>query len=131
MRVTPEGLEKLAAYDWPGNLRELANVLERATILSRVGAGRRRRSTCPSARPGRRRPVEAPPLREGAVHTLEEVQRQHIARVLALTRGRIYGPGGAAALLGLKPSTLQSRMKKLGITRLEQYVAATPPASGK
>jgi transcriptional regulator with GAF, ATPase, and Fis domain len=51
--------------------------------------------------------------------------------VLTLTQGRIYGPGGAAALLGLKPSTLQSRMKKLGITRLEQYVAATPPSSGK
>jgi transcriptional regulator with GAF, ATPase, and Fis domain len=80
---------------------------------------------------GMKASVEAPPLVEGAVPTLEEVQRQHILRVLTLTQGRIYGPGGAAALLGLKPSTLQSRMKKLGITRLEQYVAAIPPTSGK
>ena len=70
-------------------------------------------------------------MEEGAVATLEEVQRQHILRVLARTQGRLYGPGGAAALLGLKPSTLQSRMKKLGITRLEQYVATPPSPPGK
>ena len=78
--------------------------------------------------PGAKAAVEAPPLVEGSVPTLEEVQRQHILRVLTLTQGRIYGPGGAAALLGLKPSTLQSRMKKLGITRMEQYVAMPHPS---
>lgn len=56
------------------------------------------------------------------VLTLAAVQREHIMRVLTLTRGRVYGANGAAALLGLKPSTLQSRMKKLGIARLEQFV---------
>ena len=56
--------------------------------------------------------------------TLAAVQREHILRVLALTRGRIYGAGGAAALLGLKPSTLQSRMKKLGIARAEGFSAS-------
>ena len=126
MRVTPEGLARLAAYEWPGNLRELANVLERATILSRrpeLGAEAfELAAPTPSVPPA----MEPAPLGLGGVPTLEEVQRQHILRVVALTRGRIYGPGGAAALLGLKPSTLQSRMKKLGITRLEHYVTDRP-----
>jgi DNA-binding NtrC family response regulator len=112
--VTPEGLEKLARYEWPGNVRELANVLERATILAAspalgpevldVGARRRREARQPQ------RPA-------GEVATLDEAQRQHIRFVLAHTRGRIYGPNGAATLLGLKPSTLQSKMKKLGLAR--------------
>ncbi len=131
MKVTPEGLARLAAYDWPGNIRELANALERATILSRKPELGAEAFDLPIRVSGMKASVEAPPLVEGAVPTLEEVQRQHILRVLTLTQGRIYGPGGAAALLGLKPSTLQSRMKKLGITRLEQYVAAIPPTSGK
>jgi DNA-binding NtrC family response regulator len=108
-RLTPEGLARLQAHDWPGNVRELANVLERALILApgeTLGPevldlpGRRRRES---------RSIE--PM------TLAEATRQHIRRVLNLTDGRIYGPGGAAALLGLKPSTLQSKMKKLGMTR--------------
>ncbi len=131
MKVTPEGLARLAAYDWPGNIRELANALERATILSRKPELGSEAFDLPIRVPELKASVEAPPLVEGAVPTLEEVQRQHILRVLALTQGRIYGPGGAAALLGLKPSTLQSRMKKLGIARLEQYVATTPPPGGK
>jgi len=108
-RLTPEGLSRLQAHDWPGNVRELANVLERALILApgeTLGPevldlpGRRRRES---------RSIE--PV------TLAEATRQHIRRVLNLTEGRVYGPGGAAALLGLKPSTLQSKMKKLGMTR--------------
>jgi transcriptional regulator with GAF, ATPase, and Fis domain len=54
-----------------------------------------------------------------SVQTLEGIEREHIRRVLALTNGHLYGKGGAAELLGLKPSTLQSRMKKLGINRKE------------
>lgn len=59
-----------------------------------------------------------------AVQTLENLERGHIRRVLALTSGHIYGRGGAAELLGLKPSTLQSRMKKLGIKRKEALFPA-------
>ncbi|MBU8894214.1 sigma 54-interacting transcriptional regulator [Corallococcus sp. M34] len=130
MRVTPDGLERLAAYDWPGNLRELANALERATILTkRPELGRESfdlptRGSAPApaevAAPAAGAGEPAP--KTGSVATLAAVQREHILRVLGLTRGRVYGPGGAAALLGLKPSTLQSRMKKLGIARLEQFV---------
>ncbi len=111
-RLTPEALARLEAHDWPGNVRELANVLERALILApgeELGPdvidlpGRKRRE-------GR--------LREGELATLADATRQHIARVLQATRGRLYGPGGAAEILGLKPSTLQSKMKKLRIDRL-------------
>ena len=131
MRVSPEGIARLAAYDWPGNLRELANALERATILSRKVELGAEAFDVPLRAPVARVALEPPRLVAGAVPTLEEVQRQHILRVLALTEGRIYGPGGAAALLGLKPSTLQSRMKKLGIARREHYVATTPSRGGE
>jgi len=111
-RLTPEALARLEAHDWPGNVRELANVLERGLILApgeELGPevidlpGRRRRE-------GR--------LRDGELPTLAEATRQHVTRVLQATRGRIYGPGGAADILGLKPSTLQSKMKKLGLKRV-------------
>jgi len=110
--VTPEGLERLRAYDWPGNVRELANLLERAAILSPGPA------LGPEVLdvPGRRRRPSAT-LGTSETATLAEVQRAHIERTLALTRGRIYGKGGAAELLGLKPSTLQSRMQKLNLGR--------------
>ena len=121
MRVTPEGLEHLAAYNWPGNLRELANVLERATILT-PGVELGAEAFDLPARPQAEEPrVPAPAVKPEAVATLAAVQREHILRVLALTKGRIYGAGGAAQLLGLKPSTLQSRMKKLGIARQEHF----------
>jgi formate hydrogenlyase transcriptional activator len=126
MRVTPEGLARLASYDWPGNLRELANVLERATILSSGLELGPQSFELPT-----HGPVEAPETRAPVtaledVPTLARVQREHILRVLSLTKGRIYGPGGAAELLGLKPSTLQSRMKKLGIARQDQFVIEGP-----
>jgi transcriptional regulator with GAF, ATPase, and Fis domain len=126
MRVTPEGLEHLAAYAWPGNLRELANVLERATILSPVAELGSDAFELPARAPAETPRVHAPALKPEAVPTLAAVQREHILRVLTLTQGRIYGAGGAAQLLGLKPSTLQSRMKKLGIARQEHFTVKGP-----
>jgi len=110
--VTPEGLERLSAYTWPGNVRELANLLERGTILGPDPA------LGPEVLdvPGRRRRPSSPALGADSA-TLADVQRAHIERTLALTRGRIYGRGGAAERLGLKPSTLQSKMAKLGLLR--------------
>jgi transcriptional regulator with GAF, ATPase, and Fis domain len=126
MRVTAEGLECLAAYSWPGNLRELANVLERATILSpglELGPGA---FDLPARERAAQQPALAPAAKSEKVPTLAAVQREHILRVLTLTKGRIYGAGGAAQLLGLKPSTLQSRMKKLGIARQDQFIIEGP-----
>ncbi|HSD30082.1 MAG TPA: sigma 54-interacting transcriptional regulator, partial [Vicinamibacteria bacterium] len=118
MRVTRDGLLKLGQHEWPGNLRELANVLERATILATS------RDLGPEVLdlPARGvTVVQGPPRRKAAfaerVLTLDDAQKAHIERVLELTGGRIYGREGAAERLGVKPSTLQSRMKKLGIRR--------------
>jgi transcriptional regulator with GAF, ATPase, and Fis domain len=115
MRVTAKGLARLAEYSWPGNVRELANVLERATILSpgrEIGPAVL--DVTPGSRPAVASVAEEEPASPSMV-SLDEVQRRHIRHVLAACGGRVYGPRGAARILGLKPSTLQSRMKKLGI----------------
>jgi transcriptional regulator with GAF, ATPase, and Fis domain len=113
MKASADALEKLAAYPWPGNIRELANLLERATITA---SGKVLHASDLDLSDVRVTPP--PPDPTPGVLTLDDVQRQHIERTLTLTGGRIYGERGAAALLGLKPSTLQSRMQKLGVRRL-------------
>jgi len=112
-RLSAAALAKLQTHAWPGNVRELANVLERATILSpSVEIPPEALELPGGAAPPPRRP---PREREGKLPPLDEVMRQHIQRVLQATGGRVYGAGGAAAILGMPPSTLQSKMKKLGI----------------
>jgi PAS domain S-box-containing protein len=104
-RLTLEALEQ---YPWPGNIRELRNVVERAMILSQ----------------GPTLSVELPRLPEPEAGqsdssnlTLKEVERRHILSVLERTRWRVSGKRGAAAILGFKPTTLEYRMTKLGIAR--------------
>ncbi|MBX3190738.1 MAG: sigma 54-interacting transcriptional regulator [Labilithrix sp.] len=99
---------KLRRHSWPGNVRELENVLERALVLSE---GPELRVPFPLD------PVNRIVAPEPGVVPLAEATRRAIARALEASRGRIYGPSGAAALLGLKPSTLQSKMAKLGLSR--------------
>ncbi|MCA9554964.1 MAG: AAA family ATPase, partial [Myxococcales bacterium] len=83
----------------------------RATILSPAGE-------LEVALPGRRRPRREDAGRPaGPIPTLREVERDYLARVLETTGGKLYGPGGAAEVVGLKPSTLQSLMKRLGVAR--------------
>jgi formate hydrogenlyase transcriptional activator len=106
--VTRATLSKLEAHDWPGNVRELMNVLETALIL---GAGRSLELPEEFVRHSTRKASDAAsPRFEGAV-------REAIEESLRATRGKIYGMDGAAARLGLKPGTLQSKMRKLGIRR--------------
>ena len=113
--VTPESLARLERYAWPGNIRELQNVLERACVLSPGPVVEIVEELRPSS--GGESAPAAPAVAQDAIVTLEESERIHIRQALAATAGRIHGPDGAAALLGINPSTLRSRMKKLGITK--------------
>ncbi len=107
----------MAARAWPGNVRQLVNVLERATIL--VPEGRldaRFFAAADGAAPAAVRPA-APVPATPAVRPLADVEREHLRKALDATGGKIYGADGAAALLGMKPTTLQSRLRKHGIRR--------------
>ena len=108
-------MARLERYAWPGNIGELQNVIDRACVLSPgpvVEIVEELRPITARAR-GRGHGL----ARQDAIMTLEESERMHIRQALAATAGRIHGPDGAAALLGINPSTLRSRMKKLGITK--------------
>jgi len=107
-------LERLSAYEWPGNVRELHNALERATIL--VPRGELELEP-PRNKRGRPRLLEAGFASPSHLPTLEVMEREYLERVLETTSGKIYGPGGAAEITGLKPSTLQSRLLRLGLQR--------------
>jgi len=113
--VTPESLARLERYPWPGNIRELQNVLERACVLSPGPVVEILDDLRPMSATGTA--PTAPAVPQDAIVTLEESERMHIRQALAATAGRIHGSDGAAALLGINPSTLRSRMKKLGITK--------------
>jgi PAS domain S-box-containing protein len=105
--ISPAALKALQDYSWPGNIRELANVIERAIINTE---GEILRLADQLNRP---RATEIPPLQQ----TLIELERQYILRILEETGWRIEGPKGAARILGLNPSTLRTRMAKLGIQK--------------
>ena len=107
--IPTETLEALRRYAWPGNVRELANLIERAMILSKG-----RTLEVPLAELRRRRPRAD---HEDGPATLEAVERMHILRVLGETNWTLGGPRGAAARLGMKRTTLQSLMRRLGIMR--------------
>lgn len=109
--IAPSALQRLVDYSWPGNVRELENIVERELIMSK---GRPLQfAELGNARSGglATSPPEAPP--GGA--TLAQVNINYILNVLKAANGKIHGPDGAARLLGINPSTLRSRMKKLGI----------------
>ncbi|MFO1425319.1 MAG: sigma 54-interacting transcriptional regulator [Candidatus Competibacteraceae bacterium] len=103
--IAKSSLRALQQYDWPGNVRELRNAVERAMILA---SGPTLRIDPPGV-------VSVPVSRDLA--TLAEVEREHIQRVLEFTHWRIRGAGGAAEILGLPPTTLESRIAKLGLHR--------------
>jgi transcriptional regulator with GAF, ATPase, and Fis domain len=105
--VPDDVMALLQAHDWPGNVRELENVLQRAIIVSKNGALTAREMWLPAP--------ETSVVPETG--TLVDVERRHIVRVLSGVRWRIEGASGGAQILGLKPSTLRSRMAKLQIER--------------
>lgn len=122
LALSPQGAQYLMQLDWPGNVRELKNTMERAAILSRGGI------------------IGPQELGYGAQHvwygecadsgsisrtsspgSLKDIEKKAIEEALEKSAGRIYGEGGTAAMLGLKPSTLQSRMKKLGLGTAREW----------
>ena len=105
--VEPASLNLLKEYDWPGNVRELENVIERATIVAAGDALVIDPSWLPASRPA----TASPPT------TFANAERTAIVDALDRCGGRIYGPAGAAAVLGLKPTTLYGKMRRLGIPR--------------
>ena len=111
-KIPDAEMKKLVEYPWPGNIRELEHIIERALILSGNGT---------LSIPNFGEPHRIAPEKEVRPQTellpLDEIERRHIANVLDHVRWRIRGEQGAAKILGLKPSTLEFRMKKLGIRR--------------
>jgi transcriptional regulator with GAF, ATPase, and Fis domain len=102
--IAPENMDLLQRYPWPGNIRELRNVVERAMILAKAP-----RLTIPL-------PAAAPAIGGRSVR-LADVQKEHIRRILESVGWRIRGANGAAVRLGLRPTTLETRMAKLGLAR--------------
>jgi len=106
--IAVDSIQQMERYHWPGNVRELRNVIERAVILakgSQLTVAMPQPIACPRSQPSR---------------TLRTVQIEHIRATLQSTNWRIRGAGGAAERLGLKPTTLETRMAKLGVTRPAQ-----------
>jgi formate hydrogenlyase transcriptional activator len=111
-------VERLTGYSWPGNIRELQNVIERAVITARSGPLRfdlPSSSTAGASRPRRAEPVAGSGLLTQA--EFEELERANLREALRRAGGKISGPGGAADLLGVKPTTLTSRLKAMGVHR--------------
>jgi formate hydrogenlyase transcriptional activator len=133
--VSKESMDRLVEYSWPGNIRELQNVIERGVVLCSgelltmdaelfplpanpgsirptvENSGIAARSTNLPLPPAPQPSPEPPP----ASDSLDEVEKRHILAVLERTKGKVEGPHGAATILNMNPSTLRSRMRKLGI----------------
>jgi len=111
---------RLQNYDWPGNVRELENVVERAVIAARPGslhfdipeaaAESPNSSSSGAGDRAAEENVAVVPERE-----MRRRERENIAAALKLCKGRVYGPGGAAELLGVQPTTLSARIRKFGL----------------
>jgi formate hydrogenlyase transcriptional activator len=113
--IPPEAMAALSSYSWPGNIRELQNFIERSVILTsgnvlRVQAKELQRDN---------------PVAASIGGTLEEIEREHILQALRETQGVIGGRFGAAFRLGLKRTTLLSKMQKFGIAAERKYVAVS------
>ena len=126
--LVDSALQEMRAYSWPGNIRELENVIEQAIILSDgqqpLALGRSLASPLFGAGAAGGLPAPAtalppPPPRDllAVTHLQQETERENFLRILVKTNGRVRGSGGAAELLHLKPTTLEYRMEKLGIRK--------------
>jgi transcriptional regulator with GAF, ATPase, and Fis domain len=106
LALTPDHISMLTGYKWPGNIRELKNIIQRAVLLSEDGDFSLNLPSDSLMQPDN--PFEDLP-------SLDEIQRRYIQYVMAKTGGKISGPGGASDILSMKRTSLYNRMKKLGI----------------
>jgi DNA-binding NtrC family response regulator len=127
--VAEESMRCLCAYSWPGNIRELQNVIERAVVLSKGPVltledsalfDLSRKDLTTNVAVAIPNPSSSVAPASSRIRSLNEVERQHIVAALTHANWQIEGDRGAAKLLGLQPSTLRSRMQKLGIVRRKQ-----------
>ncbi|MEQ9410202.1 MAG: sigma 54-interacting transcriptional regulator [Fuerstiella sp.] len=119
-RLTKASLRKLQQYHWPGNVRELQHVMERAVILSQGGPLRVNLEESPAAAERSPAAPNAGQLPDTEVLTdaeVREIEKTNLRRALDAAHGKIYGPGGAAELLGIRPTTLNSRLTAMGIRK--------------
>jgi transcriptional regulator with GAF, ATPase, and Fis domain len=103
-------INQMLQYDWPGNVREFEHLIERSMIISQENSfilGDQLKSSSPAVSISNK----------NSEHCLASIERDHIMHVLHMTEWKIEGPGGAASILNLHPSTLRFRIKKLGIKR--------------
>jgi formate hydrogenlyase transcriptional activator len=125
--VSQPTMDRLVSYSWPGNIRELENVIERALVLSQgpvleldyeLGPVPAIHASQEKTLADQIQEIDGPPSR---LPTLEEVERNHIQAALKLTSGVVEGPKGAARILNLHPNTLRNRMEKFGIKRSDHH----------
>ena len=109
--IIQNGMKKLLEYNWPGNVRELQHIIEKAVILSEDEILIIPEFNAEASHIGEQNEITNPLL------PLAEIERRHILNVLEHSKWRIRGEKGAAKILGLKPSTLDFRIKKLGIKK--------------
>jgi formate hydrogenlyase transcriptional activator len=117
-RIHPQALARLEAYDWPGNVRELENLIERAFIVAT--------GDVLDIDPFWLKPADPGTATQAPAGTLAEIDRRAILDALDRCQGKIYGSKGAAAALGLKPTTLYGKMQKLDIARPARAEDAVP-----
>jgi formate hydrogenlyase transcriptional activator len=122
-------IDRLSSYSWPGNIRELQNVIERAAILSQSSVLELEPGLIPDLTPSgisnitekSAEALQGETLDAAAPATLEELERAHILAILNQTGGVVEGPRGAAKILGLHPNTLRHRIQKLGLKRTSYH----------
>jgi DNA-binding NtrC family response regulator len=107
--ISAEALHQLQEYDWPGNIRELEHLIERTMLLTEG------ETITQVDLPGSLSPMDYTDGDHFKIKTMEEMEREHILSILKMCKGKIYGPGGAAEILNIPSTTLNSKIKKLGI----------------